>query len=312
MPWTWWPHQEVGHSDEAKKEIYELLGKGSPFDTPKPTRLLYRIIFVATKRNDIVFDFFAGSGTSGHAIVSLNREDGEQRRFVMVEMADFFDSILLPRMKRVIYAPEWKDGKPSRLPNKEEVARTPRLVKVLRLESYEDALHNLVTEDTLAREAPRAKAHKKVLGEEAYRLRYLACLPLESSASLLALDKLEHPFEYKLEVLTEEGPKTQNVELVETFNLLYGLHVQRREIWENDADHRSHVAVKSKDRESRRVLVLWRDMGGLDPEVERRFLEDRIRQHGPFDEILINGDSAVPGVRSPDGLFKRLMEEGQR
>jgi hypothetical protein len=93
-----------------------------------------------------------------------------QRRFVLAEMADHFDSILLPRIQKVIFSPEWKDGKPKRLPTSEEIDRTPRLVKVLRPEGYEDALHNLVTLETAKREGPRAAAYKAKLGEDAYRL----------------------------------------------------------------------------------------------------------------------------------------------
>jgi adenine-specific DNA-methyltransferase len=227
-------------------------------------------------------------------------------------MAGYFDTVVLPRIQKVIFAPEWKDGRPQRLPTPEESERTPRLVKVLRLEGYEDALHNLATEATLDREAPRAKAFKERVGPDAYRLRYLAQLPLEVSASLLDIAALEHPFEYTIEVLTEDGPKTQSVDLVETFNFLYGLHVERLETWTNPADDRRYRAVRARRRDERKVLVLWRDMGGLDPAAERVFLEAKVKETGPFEEVLINGDCATPGVHSLDPEFKRLLEEGER
>ncbi len=310
VPWTWWPHDEVGHTDEAKKEIYQVLGKGSPFETPKPTRLLRRIAHISTRPGEFVLDLFAGSGSTGHAVISLNRELGEGRKFVLVEMADYFETVMLPRVQRVIYSPEWDDGKPKRLPTSEEAERSPRMVKVLRLESYEDALHNLTADETLEREAPRAATHRDRLGPDAYRLRYLARLPLEASASMLNLAALEHPFRYTIEVLTEDGPRVEAVDLVETFNFLYGLHVERLETWTNEKDGRFYRAVKGRTRGGQRILVLWRDMVNLDPVVERRFLEERLGAEGPFDEALINGDTATPGIRSLDGLFKRLMEEG--
>jgi adenine-specific DNA-methyltransferase len=257
-------------------------------------------------------DFFAGSGTTAHAVINLNREDGSNRKFILAEMGDYFDTVLLPRIQKVIYTPEWKDGKPKRQPTEEEVERTPRLIKVLRLEGYEDALHNLTTEETLKREEPRARAYKEKLGEDAYRLNYLVRLPLESSNSMLNLSALERPFDYKLEVLTEKGPKAENVDLVETFNYLYGLHVERLDTWINNKEKRRYRAVKGKNGEGRRVLVLWRDMDKLDPKVEREFLESKLESEGPFDEILINGDSATPGIRSLDPLFKRLMGEGEQ
>jgi site-specific DNA-methyltransferase (adenine-specific)/adenine-specific DNA-methyltransferase len=88
VPWTWWPHEEVGHTDESKKEIYDLLGQDVDFDTPKPSRLIERILQVATSPGDLVLDSFAGSGTTGHAVLKLNQTElrREPRRFILVEM----------------------------------------------------------------------------------------------------------------------------------------------------------------------------------------------------------------------------------
>jgi len=305
----------------AAYTIRELFG-ASPetvFKNPKPVDLLERLVSFASADGDLVTDFVAGSGTTAHAVINVNRQEATRRKFCMVEMADHFDKVLVPRIQKVMFTPEWKDGKPARLPTKEEVDRTPRLVKVLRLESYEDALHNLVTEDTLKREAPRAKAHKDKLGADTYRLSYLVKLPLESSASMLTLAKLEHPFAYTIEVLNEDGPRTEIVDLVETFNFLYGLHVQRLETWVNEKDNgsadktgRKYRVVKAMNREGRRVLVVWRDMEKLEPRLERQFLEAKFKGEAAFDEMLINGDTATPGFRSLDASFKRLMEEEER
>jgi len=305
--------EETGTYEDAFREMMDMFGRADVYDYPKPVGLPKYLARALTyfEPDGEVLDFFAGSGTTGHAVINLNREDGGRRKLMLVEMAGYFDTVLLPRIQKVMYAPEWEDGKPKRLPTKEEVERTPRVVKVLRLEGYEDALHNLATEETLKREGPRAVAHKERLGEDAYRLQYLVRLPLEASTSMLNLAALEHPFRYTIEVLTEDGPRVETVDLVETFNFLYGLHVERLETWVNQKDGRTYRAVKGKDRDERRVLVLWRDMEGLDPAVERQFLEPKLQAEGPFDEVLINGDAAVPGIRSLDRLFKRLVEEGE-
>lgn len=282
------------------------------FLTEKNVDFIKRAISMLIIKGDTVLDFFAGSGTTGHTIINLNREEARQCKFILVEMGNFFNNVLLRRIQKLLYTPEWKDGEPKRLPTKEEVDRTPRMVKVLRLESYEDALHNLVTDETLKKEEPRARAHREKLGEGNYRLNYLARLPLEASASMLNLAALEHPFQYNLEILTEDGPKIETVDLIETFNFLYGLHVERLETWINEKDKRNYRAVKGRNREGRRVLILWRDMERLDPVAERRFLEGKLKDEGSFEEILINGDSATPGVKSLDGFFKRLIEEGEQ
>ena len=102
VPWTWWPHDEVGHTDEAKKEIITVLGDADSFDTPKPTRLIKRILQIATDPNDLVLDSFAGSGTTAHAVLNMNKADGGNRKFILVEMMDYADNITAERVKRVI------------------------------------------------------------------------------------------------------------------------------------------------------------------------------------------------------------------
>ena len=73
-PWTWWPHEEVGHTDESKKEIQALFGKNDTFDTPKPERLIERILHIATNPGDFVLDSFAGSGTTGAVAHKMGRK----------------------------------------------------------------------------------------------------------------------------------------------------------------------------------------------------------------------------------------------
>lgn len=88
VPWTWWPHAEVGHTDEAKKEIQSIFGTQTAFDTPKPVRLIERVLRIAMQPNDTVLDFFAGSGTTAHAVAKLNAEDGGDRRFILVSSTE--------------------------------------------------------------------------------------------------------------------------------------------------------------------------------------------------------------------------------
>ena len=102
VPWSWWPFEEVGHTDEAKKEIKAVLGDITAFDTPKPVRLIQRIIQIATDTDSIVLDSFAGSGTTAHAVLNINKSDGGNRKFILVEMMDYADSITAERVKRVI------------------------------------------------------------------------------------------------------------------------------------------------------------------------------------------------------------------
>lgn len=90
--WTWWPNSEVGHTQEATKEIKSLFADTPTiFDFPKPTRLLKRMVSVASQKNDIILDFFSGSATTAHAVMQLNAEDGGNRRFILVQLPELCD-----------------------------------------------------------------------------------------------------------------------------------------------------------------------------------------------------------------------------
>jgi adenine-specific DNA-methyltransferase len=94
--WTWWTNSEVGHNQEAKKEINTLFGADNAFDTPKPERLLKRILEIATNPNDLVLDSFAGSGTTGAVAHKMGR------RWIMIELGEHCHTHIIPRLKKVI------------------------------------------------------------------------------------------------------------------------------------------------------------------------------------------------------------------
>ena len=97
-----WPHIEVGHTGEAANEISLIFNNHSMFDTPKPTRLIEHILQISSDSNTIILDSFAGSGTTAHAVLNMNKADGGHRKFILVEMMDYADSITAERVKRVI------------------------------------------------------------------------------------------------------------------------------------------------------------------------------------------------------------------
>ncbi|MBS0613377.1 MAG: site-specific DNA-methyltransferase, partial [Proteobacteria bacterium] len=106
VPQTMWFYKDVGHTQEAKKELLELVDfdtSDDVFITPKPTRLIQRILQIATDKDSIVLDSFAGSGTTGHAVLKQNIEDGGNRRFIQVEMLpEVAGTITAGRAKRAI------------------------------------------------------------------------------------------------------------------------------------------------------------------------------------------------------------------
>ena len=101
-PTNLWEYSKVGHTDEASKVLKAIFGGKTTFDTPKPYRLIEFILKIASNPDDIILDSFAGSGTTAHAVLNMNKIDGGHRKFILVELGDYADSITAERVKRVI------------------------------------------------------------------------------------------------------------------------------------------------------------------------------------------------------------------
>jgi len=111
VPVTWWTREDCGDNQEAKQDLKKTMqGIEKVFDTPKPVRLIERILQIATKPSDIILDSFSGSGTTGHAVMQLNKTDGGKRRFILVEMEpEVCRLITAERLRRVIEGYTWED-----------------------------------------------------------------------------------------------------------------------------------------------------------------------------------------------------------
>lgn len=324
-PHTWWTHKFAGHNKEAKLETKALFGQETPFGTPKPVKLIRRLIELHTSGREMVLDYFAGSGTTGQAVIAKNREDGGSRCFLLVEQGEYADTVLMPRIQKVMHAPDWKDGAPGEaacfdglgtegdltmLPD--WVGRTPRLVQVLRLESYEGSLNAL---ETPAERTARQQKQAALFGDD-YLLRYFLPLETADSAPLLNLQALADPFAYRLRVHTPDGVAEQPVDLVETFPLVMGLRPVRR--WTEThagampggAD-RPYTLMEAKGRDDGLVLVVWRPVAGLDPAAEKAWLAEQLSAKGQtwdaYGTVWMNAQGALPKGRELDTEFRRAL-----
>jgi len=260
LPRTWWEKAEYSARDNGTRLLRDMLGRSQPFDFPKAIAAVEDCLRVCALQDDeVALDFFAGSGTSGHAVINLNREDGGRRKFILVEMGDYFDTVLLPRIKKVSFTPEWKDGKPKRLATPAEAERSPRIMKVVRLESYEDALNNLETRRSDAQQSlldlPQAQGADGL--KEQYILRYLLDVETRGSQSLLNVQAFSDPTAYRLKVKRPGSDESREVkvDLLETFNWLIGLSVRHiaapqafSAAFERDREKRLRLASKSGGR----------------------------------------------------------------
>jgi adenine-specific DNA-methyltransferase len=105
VPQTLWEYSEVGHTQDAKKELLNILDFQSADDvfvTPKPVALLSRILDLATTDHSIILDSFAGSGTTGHAVLAANKSDGGDRKFILVECENYAETLTAERIRRVV------------------------------------------------------------------------------------------------------------------------------------------------------------------------------------------------------------------
>lgn len=270
-------------------EVRNLLGDKSAFDNPKPIQLVSRCIDISTEKKDLILDYFAGSGTTAHAVINLNREDNGNRKYILVEQGEYFDSVLKPRVQKVIFAKDWKDGKPQS--DNGAFGGVSQIVKVLKLESYEDTLNNLELRKPIQDLVDMGLSETV---QNDYLLHYM--LDVESRDSLLNTQHFTKPFDYQLNISTTSAGayEAKTIDLVETFNYLIGLRVS--EI--NDKRENGLVTVQGINTSGEKTLVIWRDCEKYDYERLNDYLNrHKINpQESEFDVVYINGDHNVPTV----------------
>ncbi len=179
QPKTIWLGPEV-RTEKGRRTLDEMFGR-TVFRAPKPIGLIQKWIHLSLPPVGYVLDAFAGSGTTGHACVDLMRQGYARCKYILIEMGREFYEVLIPRLKKAVYSKDWQDGKPKQMPTMDEIERSPRIMKILRLESYEDTLNNL--------ELKRTEVQQSILEQysdfrEDYMLRYM--LDVESRGQRFA------------------------------------------------------------------------------------------------------------------------------
>lgn len=287
-------------------QIKRLFGS-NVYGYSKPYQLIVYLFSFLNDRNMFVIDFFAGSGTTAHAVINLNRQDEGKRKYILVEMGEWFETVLLPRIKKVVFCDQWKDGEPN------GGNGVSHFFKYQYLEQYEDTLNNL----ELRRKAAGQLAFEQ-FGDE-YLLRYMLDFETQGSSCLLDLEQFKDPFAYKLKV--QEGDEIQErvVDLIETFNYLLGIQVKRMRQLENNG--RLYRAVLG-EKDGKIIAIVWRSVVGLEGDsnalkqdrefIEKTLLPNLLGEGKKPDRLFANGICLVPGVEAIEPEFKRLIwQEGQ-
>jgi len=323
-------------------------GTFTDFPHEKSEALLERIINWNCKDADLILDYFSGSGTTGHSVISLNRQKEGKRKYILIEIGDYFDTVLKPRMAKVAYSIDWKNSKPT-----SRETGISQCFKYIRLESYEDTLNNLRFDDNATRhQAIQSNAALK----EDYLLNYLLDVETRGSQSLLNIDAFVDPTAYTLKVKkpgTDEVVE-RTVDLLETFNYLIGLrvnHIAAPQSFSADfarlpdpelpQDQHTKLVASGRIRQDEagpwwfrkvegwvpkdpanpnngqqeKVLIVWRKLTG-DLEKDNLMLDEWFQRNRvnprdfEFDTIYVNGSNNLPNLKLDEETWKvRLTEE---
>ena len=334
------------------------------FKNPKPVGLMEALIEHLLNNADYMLDFFAGSGTTAHAIINSNRITCGKRKYILVDMGQHWQKILKPRVEKAIFSADWKDGKPQAANFESKKKKSDKTLgldlgkdslgfalledgeltnsgvvqysnpyngishcfKYMRLESYEDALSNV--------ELPEDKSVERMVslfGDE-YLIKYM--LDLDTAGSVLNLAAFNDPFDYKLKVTEKNETKEVNADLMETFNYLIGLTVNKmyaRKIFSATPDPAGEYdgAVKLTGNDNgeyifrqiegtlpsgERALIIWRNItdnllesnAALDAYFQRYRINPADRE---FDVIFVNGDNNIANLKNTEETWKVRMIE---
>lgn len=288
VPKTVWSGGDFDAGNHGNTLLTNILGS-KMFDFPKSIHQVKKSIDICSDPNSgcLIMDYFGGSGTTAHATIALNREQGANRKYVLVEQGPYFDTVVKPRTQKVVYSAEWNDGKPTA-----PETGISHAFKVLKIESYEDTLNNLNMKRNQLQGALLEGLNDQA--REDYLMRYM--LDVEARGSLLTVEDFRKPFDYTLNIAVDSAGayEPRKVDLVETFNYLIGLTVRHIDIQLKQG----FVTVEGMLPSGEKTLVLWRDCEVLDYEGLTR-LCDKLAINpadSEYDIVYINGDHNIPSV----------------
>ncbi len=295
---TMWYDSKYNAGDNGTTVLTNM-GLGNAFTYPKSVYLVKDCISAISNEGDVVMDIFAGSGTTGHSILMLNREAKayqKLRKCILVEMGLYFNTATKPRIEKVIYSEDWKDGKP--------VSRKgiSQCFKYIRLEQYEDTLNNLQPKN---QRLDFDNQNGKGDFEETYFLRYM--LDTETKGDLFNLEWFKNPFAMSIKTTKDNELVDTHVDMVETFNYLIGLNVETLRYPKDGycvVEGTTHIG-------NERTLVIWRNCNKVSNEDLNEFFRKQAycTTDSEFDKIYVNGDNTLPNIKTDEEHWKVVLIE---
>lgn len=283
---------------DAKKGKADLKPLNLDFPYCHPVSLYSTLIGAANASNFYnILDYFAGSGTTFHATQLLNRDDNGNRKCILIEQGNYVYTVILPRIKKIAYTFDWKEGKPKN----GSMNGLGVFLKYQKLEQYEESLENIsfnLSED----------AQQKALEFEEYIPKYFLEFETKNSRTLVNTEAMENPWDYKLKVWDGYTYDTQKaVDLVDTFNYLIGLHVQK--YITKDIDGKRYQFVYGNNNSNKKIVVVWRSIKEWkkkDYEKDRETLKEELKNY-EYDLLYINGQAHWENYQPVEHVFKSKM-----
>ncbi|MBC7328315.1 site-specific DNA-methyltransferase, partial [bacterium] len=221
-------------TNEKGNEDIENLFRERLFEYPKPVLLLELLLRIGCTNNSIILDFFAGSGTTAHAVMKLNKEDGGKRKFILVEMADYFYKVIIPRLKKIAYSFSWKDGKP------QVNDGIGIFLKYYELEQYEDTLRKVKYEDSDLFENPYADPYNQYIFMKDLKMLSALEIDYENNKVKVDLEKL-YP----------------NIDIAETLSNLLGKWIKKITPEWVEFEDGERINIKNLDYKLIKPLIWW-------------------------------------------------------
>lgn len=292
QPTTFWDSSKYSATEHGTDLLKRIFGEQEVFSYPKSIFAEEDCLTVSgAERYSLILDYFAGSGTTGHAVINLNRKDGGKRKYILCEMGEYFDTVTKPRIQKVIYSKDWDGGKP--------VSRegSSHCFKYMRLEQYEDTLNNLAIQ-------PVNISKDNADFYDGYVLGYM--LDIETRDSLFNMKWFRNPWNMKLRITRQNETHEEKIDVIETFNYLIGLNVVSILY-----PKKGICTVEGVTRSGERTLVIWRDCDTVDNEALNDFFRrmNYSTRDTEFDRIYVNGDNNLENLRTDGEQWKVVLTE---
>lgn len=304
VPKTVWKGGEFDAGKYGNSVLIDLLGH-KKFDFPKSINLVKKCIQLATgpKKNAYILDYFPGSGTTFHSTMLMNSNDNGVRKCILIEQGGYINTIIIPRIKKVAYSFDWKDGKPkpSGKSGQGSMNGLGVFFKYQRLEQYEEALENI------AFTAPEA-AVQQALQLDQYIPKYFLEFETRDSQTLVNTQAMKDPWDYRLKVWDGFTYDTeQAVDLVETFNYLIGLHMQK--YITKELDGKKYQFILGHNNANKQILAVWRSVKDWtidDYKADAAILKKELKAF-TYDLLYINDQAHIEGYQPIEEVFKNKM-----